>query len=97
MGYTVRTLDWRFTEFYSWDTEACEALWDAPPRGTELYNHTGHTDPGDFDSWENENLAEGNGQLVAQLRSKLQLRFRKPAGSGSGCPPDEPAATASME
>ena len=90
MGYTLRTPDWRFTEWYNWDRAACVAQWAAPPHGTELYNHTGQT-LGDMDSFENENVAAdpANAPLVAALRGKLWARFKS---AGTGCPPDQPGS-----
>ena len=89
MGYTVRTPEWRFTEWFSWDGAACVAEWDKPSRGVELYNHTGHTDPGDFDNFENLNEAAGNPDTVAQMRALLLARFKT---AGTGCPPDQPGS-----
>jgi arylsulfatase A-like enzyme/gamma-glutamyl-gamma-aminobutyrate hydrolase PuuD len=101
MGYTLRTAppssgasEWRFTEWYRWNQETCEAQFDAPPIGTELYDHTGIPIVGDFDSAENENVAGANPQVVEELRAKLWARFRKT--KHLGCPPPE-NATASLE
>ena len=90
MGYTLRTDDWRFTEWYQWDRVNCVAEWATPPHGTELYSHTGQN-LGDFDSYENENVATdpANGATVAELRAKLWKRFKS---AGSGCPPDQPGS-----
>ncbi len=87
MGYTVRTLDYRLTQWYRWDGQACVAQWGAPPYATELYNHSGHTNPGDFDGWENENIAAAAPGVVAELGAKLLARFRT---AGTGCPADQP-------
>lgn len=91
MGYTVRSLEWRFTEWYAWDRVNCVAEFDAPPRGTELYSHANHTAPGEFDAFENENVAAeaANAQTVVALRAKLWARFKT---KGSGCPPDQPGS-----
>ena len=90
MGYTLRTNDWRFTEWYNWDRANCVAQWDAPPHGTELYNHTGQA-LGDMDNFENENVAAEapNAPLVTELRTKLWARFKS---AGTGCPPDQPGS-----
>jgi hypothetical protein len=86
-GYSVRTLDYRFTEWYKFNGEKCVAELDAI-HATELYNHTGHVDPGDFDNWENENLAStAPPALVESLRQKIKARFSRVS---NGCPPDQP-------
>jgi hypothetical protein len=87
MGYTVRTLGYRLTQWYRWDGQACVAQWGAPPYATELYNHTGHDLPGDFDGWENENIAAAAPGVVAELGAKLLARFKT---AGTGCPADQP-------
>lgn len=96
MGYTVRTTgaapgEWRFTEWFNWDRQRCVAEWEIPPRATELYSHAGHTDPGETDAFENENVAAdpANAAVVAALRAKLRARFQS---AGSGCPPDQPGS-----
>jgi len=87
MGYSVRTLDYRLTQWYTWDKKKCVAEWDAPPYARELYNHSLHSDPGDFDNFENENIAAENPDVVAALEVKLLARFKT---EGTGCPPDQP-------
>ena len=104
MGYSVRTGtaasaaggEYRFTEWYSWDREACTARFE-DVRGTELYNHSGIAIVGDFDSAENENIAAapGSAAVVQALRALLWTRFR--GREGSGCPPDQNATAISRE
>ena len=81
MGYTVRSREWRFTMWFKWDGAECEALWDAPLAGSdELYSHAGHTDPGDFDTYENENVVNdpANAGVVKELTAVLLANFRDP-------------------
>eukprot|EP01065_Artemidia_motanka_P032739 TRINITY_DN39723_c0_g1_i1.p1 TRINITY_DN39723_c0_g1~~TRINITY_DN39723_c0_g1_i1.p1 ORF type:complete len:725 (+),score=213.33 TRINITY_DN39723_c0_g1_i1:61-2175(+) len=90
MGYTVRTADWRFTEWYAWNGDACTAEF-GKVHGTELYSHVGQRPhPLMFDDWENENVAAdpANAKLVAQHRALLFSRFR--TNATNGCPGDKP-------
>jgi iduronate 2-sulfatase len=89
MGYSVRTLEYRLTQWYSWDKINCVAEWDPAPYAVELYNHTGHEDPGDFDGWENENIAAQAPDVVRALEAKLLARFKT---KGTGCPKDQPGS-----
>jgi iduronate 2-sulfatase len=89
MGYTLRTPEWRFTEWYDWDRKNCVAQWAAPAHATELYSHAGHTDPGDFDNYENENVADANPTVVSSLRTSLWARYKT---KGTGCPEDQPGS-----
>ena len=89
MGYTIRTPDWRFVEWYVWNGETCVAEWDMVAHATELYSHTGHTDPGDFDNYENDNVADSNIPIVTQLRAQLWTKFKT---AGTGCPVDQPGS-----
>ena len=88
MGYSVRTSQWRFTEWYHWDGARCVAQFGTAPIGTELYSHAGQKPhPLDFNAWENENVADDatNAAAITQLRAKLWLRFK--TGADLGCPP----------
>ena len=89
MGYTIRTPDWRFVEWYTWNGQTCVAEWDETAHATELYSHAGHTDPGDFDTFENENVADANVPIVTQLRAQLWNKFKT---LGTGCPADQPGS-----
>jgi iduronate 2-sulfatase len=44
MGYSVRTRDWRFTEWVEWDGAKLEPAWNASV-GSELYDHRASTMP----------------------------------------------------
>jgi hypothetical protein len=54
MGYSVRTDEWRYTEWLEWDGTTLQGKWDSV-NATELYDHrlisSGAAD-GDFDGWE---------------------------------------------
>jgi arylsulfatase A-like enzyme len=41
MGYSIRTAEWRLTEWRTWDGAALKGRWDLPPNATELYDHRG--------------------------------------------------------
>ena len=79
MGYTVRTEDWRYTEWVGWNGSTLQAEWGAL-NATELYDHrtvVGGPPDGDFDGWENINVAEasGNAGVVTQLSELLHSHF----------------------
>mmetsp|Transcript_30084 Transcript_30084/g.79257 ORF Transcript_30084/g.79257 Transcript_30084/m.79257 type:complete len:559 (-) Transcript_30084:61-1737(-) len=86
MGYSLRTREWRYTEWLEWDGSRLEAHWDRPPLGVELYDH--QADPGfptDFDSFENENLAGAAeyANVTAHLARQLRLLVGAPSGAAS--------------
>ena len=41
-GFSVRTQDFRYTEWRAWNGSALKAVWEGPAVELELYNHTGH-------------------------------------------------------
>merc|ERR1712100_637512 len=92
MGYTVRSPEYRFTMWFHWDGRRCEAMWDAPLEtshgGHELYSHVGHTDPGEFDMYENANLANDPqyADTVKELQTVLLANFRGADKRLPGCP-----------
>ena len=92
MGYTVRSPDYRFTMWFHWDGAECEAKWDSPLEssngGHELYSHVGQTDPGNFDDYENENLANDaqHADVVKELQAVLLANFRGADKRLAGCP-----------
>ena len=73
MGYSVRTAEWRYTEWAPWNGTALGPRWDALV-GRELYDHRAGTDP-----WNNENDnlvdAAGHGPVVTALQAKLRAHF----------------------
>ena len=96
MGFSIRTEDWRMTEWRHWNTKpgttehspTCKADWSAfGLAATELYSHKGDTGLGKaaFDDFENRNEAQSNAAVVAALHKRLLAQFAK----NSGCaPPD---------
>ena len=93
MGYTMRSTEYRYTMWFAFDGANCEAQWDAPLEGEELYSHVGHTDPGNFDDYENANLAANAtyARVVAEHRRLLLANFRGPDKRVAGCPVKPPA------
>jgi iduronate 2-sulfatase len=87
MGYSVRTPDWRLTEWFAWDGASCAARFDRTI-GIELYDHRSDPPALDFDASENANVAAApeHAAIVATLKQKLRKRFD--TGAALGCPPD---------
>eukprot|EP00041_Stephanoeca_diplocostata_P025661 m.677149 g.677149 ORF g.677149 m.677149 type:complete len:547 (-) comp22794_c0_seq3:164-1804(-) len=76
MGYSIRTAQWRFTEWRVWDGETLKGRWDIPANGTELYFHG--NDTGDVFATETVNRA-GDPSLASLVRSlRVQLRAAFP-------------------
>lgn len=75
MGYTVRTKEWRLTEWVSWNGALLQPNFGAV-NATELYEHSG-PDFENFGAWENKNVADepGNVNAVVALRQLLRARF----------------------
>jgi len=83
MGYSIRTADWRYTEWAAWDGKLLKPDFSKPLAGRELYGHTGdHGTQCDYDAYENVNLANhGNySSTVAELSKQL----RKMVAHGEG-------------
>merc|ERR1712187_125515 len=81
MGYTVRTAEWRYTEYALWDGQALRPKWNTsiPSFGSQLYDHRKDDGLGvrAFDDTENENLAFSPqyAETVAQLSQQLRKFF----------------------
>jgi iduronate 2-sulfatase len=76
MGYTVRSSEWRWTEWFAWDGDSGEPTWAAGPVATELYDHRlDHGD--DFDSFENVNMHNETEAAAAAARSELSKVLRR--------------------
>ena len=80
MGYSIRTDEWRYTEWVGWNGTSLQPRWDLI-NATELYSHAlpglgGATDQS-FDAWENVNEASDpkHASVVAQLHAKLRTHF----------------------
>jgi hypothetical protein len=78
MGYSVRTEEWRYSEWVKWNGTDMRPEWDAGV-GAELYDHRAGTD-----IWnsENENMAAQpqHAQVVAELSALLRAHFGKAPG-----------------
>jgi iduronate 2-sulfatase len=77
MGYSIRTVDWRYTEWVTWNGTLLKPIWE-PVAARELYDHRNlSTFPTDFDAGENENVA-GESQyqsIVATLSRQIREQF----------------------
>lgn len=72
MGYSVRTRNWRYTEWVRWNGTSLTPLWDEVD-GRELYDHRGEPlFPVDFNRYENVNVANATVNVgVVEALSKL--------------------------
>ena len=84
MGLSIRTDEYRYSEWYTWNGTTCSPAWTEPIAGVELYSHVGDTTPGCFDCFENVNLvgpaAAGKAKLaslVASLHSQLVAHYKQ--------------------
>ena len=76
MGYSVRSIDWRYTEWHSFNVTRNCVDWTASPFAVELYDHRGD-DGTDFNAFGNENVA-GDSQysnIIAQLHAVAAKQF----------------------
>lgn len=98
MGMSMRTADWRLTEWCAFDYEKAYPKWteDAFDCQLELYPHAGD-DGKDMDKFENENVAyrPSNKALVGALHKELLLKWDNglgppPAVSPPPAPPPSP-------
>lgn len=76
MGYSVRTANWRYTEWKPWNGTDLTPLWHSTKYASELYSHVGD-DGTDFDAFENTNVINSTeGQtVVTELARLLQQHF----------------------
>lgn len=81
MGFSMRTAQFRYTEWAKWDGATQRADWQVLA-GKELYSHT-DVDNNDFDATENRNLVHEPGRApdVAQLSAQLHalVKGQEPA------------------
>jgi hypothetical protein len=80
--YSVRSKDWRYTEWRTWVGEELHADWTSSPIAVELYNHTGHHADSDltFDRPQINLAAVCQTNLApvcVELASALQAQFNK--------------------
>ena len=70
MGYSIRTAEWRYTEWVRWNGTSLAPIWTERV-GHELYSHVGD-DGTDFDAFENTNeVATADPEVVTALSSLL--------------------------
>jgi hypothetical protein len=74
MGYSIRTVDWRYTLWLPWNQANLTASWDGPISEEELYSHSSD-DSTDMDRWENRNVARSRSEVATALRAQLQAFF----------------------
>ena len=76
MGFTVRSAEWRWTEWFEWDGDAGEPKWAEGAAAAELYDH--RSDKGDdFDAFENVNMANDTDASAAAAREALGKVLRE--------------------
>jgi len=82
MGYSVRTADWRYTEWRKWNGERLIAEWGLPPNATELYYHgsdtTHSTGPAQWKS-ELTNVVDdpANAAVLKQMQAHMLEAFEQ--------------------
>ena len=69
MGYSLRTAEYRYTEWVRWDGVKLAPIW-GELIGRELYSHVGD-DGSDFDRYENKNCNASEPNVAAALRVLL--------------------------
>ena len=74
MGYSIRTDTWRCVLWMHWDGQNLRGDFRKPPAAVELYDHHGDTEL-DFDAFENENVAESNPNVVAQMLARAKKQW----------------------
>lgn len=83
MGYSIRTADWRYTEWRQWDRELLKGVWNSTGLvAQELYNHTGHdADVVDNFDFVQDNLVNNTKyeDVVKKLSERLRTQFDKPS------------------
>ena len=75
MGFSVRSSDWRYTEWIPYNRTGGFPEWASGAAATELYDH--RTDHGDsFDDFENANMANDTSAVAAAARTELAAALR---------------------
>ncbi|XP_065192922.1 iduronate 2-sulfatase-like isoform X2 [Sycon ciliatum] len=74
MGYSIRTADYRYTEWVPWIGGELRGNWSTVV-GRELYDHR-QDDETDFSDYENVNLAAREPAVVQQLSAALRVQFQ---------------------
>ena len=83
MGYSMRTAEWRYTEWAAWNGTALVPVWETLA-GVELYDHRNDTGRC-FDCTENVNLANvaSYKSTVAGLSAQLHALVAATPGSST--------------
>ena len=82
MGISIRTNNWRYTEWRHWNNITLSPDWTKDPVGIELYDHT-DDDSSTFDgSYEQFNLAGLPQYKTIQQQLATQLQTVYPTGNG---------------
>eukprot|EP01063_Lacrimia_lanifica_P033873 TRINITY_DN614_c1_g1_i1.p1 TRINITY_DN614_c1_g1~~TRINITY_DN614_c1_g1_i1.p1 ORF type:complete len:730 (+),score=182.08 TRINITY_DN614_c1_g1_i1:64-2253(+) len=71
MGYTIRSAEWRYTEWVRWNGTTLLPNYTVPPVARELYPHAGD-DGRDFNAYENENHVKAFPDVAAALQKTLR-------------------------
>eukprot|EP01060_Flectonema_neradi_P000043 TRINITY_DN1003_c5_g1_i1.p1 TRINITY_DN1003_c5_g1~~TRINITY_DN1003_c5_g1_i1.p1 ORF type:complete len:543 (+),score=96.35 TRINITY_DN1003_c5_g1_i1:52-1629(+) len=76
MGYSVRSDNWRYTEWITWNKTSFTPIWEQL-HATELYDHTGDFGASFDASTPTHNVASdpSHSTLIVQLRSVLRAHF----------------------
>ena len=82
MGYTIRTVDWRFTAFFAWNGSSLSPARPTVVATVELYDHRMDV-PGSAgfeaaDFYEDINVADANPGVVQTLLAQLEEAFGIP-------------------
>lgn len=82
MGYTIRTVDWRFTAFFAWNGSSLSPARPTDVATVELYDHRMDV-PGSAgfeaaDFYEDINVADANPGVVQTLLAQLEEAFGIP-------------------
>ena len=98
MGLTVRSREFRYTEWFRWDGEKERPKWHAGLVARELYDHRGD-DGSDFDAFENENVASdiSFNQTVKELSMYVRAHWNETASPSLLCTqPNETEVTVQL-
>ena len=71
MGFSMRTAEWRYTEWVEWNGNTLRPNW-AKNAGVELYDHRSGVNETSFDASENLNVAPKNPKVVSDLSKQLK-------------------------
>eukprot|EP01052_Picozoa_sp_SAG31_P036365 SAG31_NODE_4526_length_3164_cov_1.693312_3_plen_355_part_00 len=80
MGYSLRTAEYRITEYRAWDGDKLEGRWHIAANATELYDHTKDDPAGDVMATESVNVAAdpAMASVLAKMSAALRQRFDRP-------------------